>query len=90
MKKQLPRKAGMFGVSVTKGETWLEAEEFCYPNGGMTRRAYCIFSDGKKRVVQCGIPDTFFSIPAFVTIAGKRIRGFITSEENGFIFNPTK
>jgi hypothetical protein len=56
----------------------------------MTRRAYCLFPDGKMRVVQCGIPDTFFSIPAIVSIAGNRIRGFITSEEEGFIFNPYK
>ena len=45
------------------GETWLEPEELCYPNGGMNRRCRCRWPDGKLRIVRCGIHDTFFSIP---------------------------
>ncbi len=67
--------------------TWLEGEEFAYPHGGMTRRAYVLLEDGQKRVVRCGIPDTWFSIPAYVRIQRKRIKGFITSDETGFRFH---
>lgn len=67
--------------------TWLEGEEFAYPNGGMTRRCYAMCSDGQLRVVKCSIPDTYFSIPAIARIHGKRIKGFITSDESGFTFN---
>ena len=54
-----PRKAGgMWGSSPASygesGDTWLEAESFCYPNGGMTRRARVKFPDGKFRIVRCG------------------------------------
>lgn len=44
--------------------TWLEAEELTYPSGSMIRRAKAInIETGKPRIVRCGIPDTFFSIP---------------------------
>ena len=67
--------------------TWLEGEEFAYPKGGMTRRCYAVCPDSKKRVVHCGIPDTVFTIPAYARIEGKRVKGFVTSDENGFKFN---
>ena len=70
--------------------TWLEGEEFAYPNGGMTRRCYALWEDGAKRVVRCGIPDTFFSIPAYGQKQGKHITGFITSDEQGFHFHQSK
>lgn len=85
-----PRKCRYYGkpcFPVENNGTWLEAEEFCYPHGGMTRRAYVLFGDGTKRIVKCGIPDTFFTIPAVAIIAGERIKGFITSDEVGFKFN---
>ena len=43
--------------------TWMESEDFCYPNGAMDRRARVFFPDGKRRVVRCGINDTWFSTP---------------------------
>jgi hypothetical protein len=45
------------------GDTWIEPEEWCYLHGGMTRRARVRFPNGRLRVVRCGIPDTWFSIP---------------------------
>ncbi len=46
------------------GETWLEPEELCYPKGGgMTRRCLARHADGLLKVVKCGIPDTYFTIP---------------------------
>lgn len=58
--------------------TWIEPEEAAYPNGGFKRRAYVLFPDGKRRVVRCSIPDTYFSIPAVARVRGKRIKGYIT------------
>lgn len=90
MKQPTPRISNYMGMkshAVEIGNTWLEPEEFCYPNGGMTRRALVTCPDGKLRVVTCGIPDTYFSIPARVKIAGKTTKGFVTSDESGFKFN---
>ena len=77
-------------IAVHVGETWLEPEELCYPNGGMTRKAYAICEDGQKRIVTCGIPDTYFSIPAFRIIRGKRVKGYVSSDETGFHFKAYK
>lgn len=64
------------------GETWLEAEAAAYPNGGFGRRAY-VRLDGKLMIVWCSIPDTFFTIPARVTINGQRVSGYITTTDSG-------
>lgn len=62
-------------------KTWIEAESMCYPSGGMCRRARAFFPDGRTRVGRCGIPDTYFSIPAIHRTA--RHGGFlIISEED--------
>lgn len=66
------------------GDTWLEAEEFAYPNGGFTRRARVRMPDGRLRVVRCSLPDTFFSIPAKVD---KRTGFLMTDEENVLEFH---
>ena len=48
--------------------TWLEGEEFCYPSGGMKRRAYARCADGQLRLFKAGIPDTFLNhTPCFHT-----------------------
>lgn len=89
-----PRNGHFYGMPIRNVDgangTWLEGEEFAYPNGGMTRRAYVRCEDGQLRVVKCGIPDTYFSIPAYARIHGKRVKGFVTSDENGFTFNTHK
>ncbi len=94
MKDSKPRKICYFGraspnVHSSTGETWIEAEEACYPSGRMLRRARVLFPDGKRRIVQAGIPDTFFSIPAHGKFKGKYIAGYITIDDDGeFEFRP--
>lgn len=58
-------------------KTWLQPEEFAYPNGGQTRKGAALFSDGKIRRVWGGIPDTMFSIPAHARVNNKYTRGFL-------------
>jgi len=71
-----------------KGETWIEPEELCYPNGAMDRRCYCNF-ESHKVIAYCGLPETPSSsiIPACIRIHDIRVRGFVTCNENGFIFH---
>ena len=84
-----PRPCRYYGT-IVEGQvysdgTWLEDEALCYPAGGMTRRAYALFSDGHRRVARCGIPDTFFTIPARAKVKGKTINGFLSSDDNGVL-----
>ena len=51
------------GASTYSNGTWIDPEEYAYPNGGMHRRARVMFN-GKLRMARAGIPDTYFSIPA--------------------------
>ena len=93
MKQPKPRTSIFYGMRteahVNPNGTWLEPEELCYPHGGMTRKAYALFPDGEKRLVTCGIPDTYFSIPATpVKVNGSMMRGCIGSDENGIKFVP--
>lgn len=70
------------------GPTWLESESWAYPAGGFTRRAYvelrlnmCNPLDlpyGRRYLVKCSIPDTYFSIPARLIYRGKTIRGYVS------------
>jgi len=86
MKTPTPRHGRYLGMSIVNVEfpdgTWLEGEEFCYPSGGMTRRAYARCGDGKLRLFKAGIADTFFSIPA----TGQGVKGFLSSDETGLKF----
>lgn len=66
------------------GNTWLEPEDLCYPNGGYHRRCRAMNADtGKLVIVRCSIADTFFSIPA----AGG---GWVGSGDDGFIYHPPR
>ena len=58
--------------------TFLASEEDAYPNGAMKRKskAICIF-DGKLRTVYCGIPDTYFTIPAYCRIGKEYVKGYV-------------
>jgi len=94
-KTPTPRPCYIFGAGGSTGPTgnngtWLESENWCYPAGGMTRRAYATCEDGEKRVITCGIPDTFFSIPGRVKIDGVTVKGFVSSDEDGFKFTAYK
>lgn len=93
MKQTTPRTSNFYGMRssahINDNGTWLEPEELCYPNGGMTRKAYALFPDGQKRIVTCGIPDTYFSIQAKpVKVKGVSMRGYIGSNESGIVFIP--
>jgi hypothetical protein len=94
MRDPKPRQSLFYGMRasahIEDNGTWLEPEELCYPTGGMTRKAYAMFPDGVKRLVTCGIPDTYFSIPAKpVKVDGKMVRGYIASDEKeGVVFRP--
>lgn len=82
-KTPTPRTGNFMGMPITNSTfpdgTWLEGEEFCYPTGGMLRRAYAVCEDGIKRVCECGIADTFFSIPART----KGAKGFLSVSTSG-------
>jgi len=66
--------------------TWLSPEEHAYTHGGQTRKGAAICQDGKIRTVYAGIPDTFFSIPAHTRINGWYASGFLTLEEDRYVF----
>ena len=81
-----PRTCTWMGLNekpcMMKQDTWIEPESFCYPGGGMHRRARALCPDGKLRIVVCGVPDTFFSIPAK--------GGWISFDEGVVHFHPKK
>jgi hypothetical protein len=56
--------------------------------GGACHHARALCSDGKVRSVRFprgGHADTFFSVPAVTTVAGKTVSGFISvSSRDGF------
>lgn len=73
--------------------TWLDPEELAYPAGSLRqsrRRAWARCSDGVRRTIKVGIPDTYFSIPGWTRVRrnGKQvtIAGYVTSDETGFMF----
>lgn len=73
--------------SLMERGTWLEAEEAAYPSGGFTRRARAICPDGRLRVVQVSIPDTYSSIPARLRLRGKTFTGWVGVEDNVLRFH---
>lgn len=71
--------------------TWLEPEEAAYPHGRMTRRGLAKWPDGSLRRVWAGLPDTFYTIPAYGRVRGRRVKGFLTVTEDGALaFNYTE
>jgi hypothetical protein len=82
MPKPKPRQGRHLGMPITNSTfpdgTWLEGEEFAYPDDTFTRRAYAECEDGVVRLVRCKTADTYFSIPARARIDGKTVRGFLT------------
>jgi hypothetical protein len=45
--------------------------------------------DMRRTVTVTGHPDTYFSIPAECSIAGAKVRGYVTSEDNNLVFRQT-
>lgn len=93
-KPPMPRKGSHFGMPIHNLEmsdgTWLEGEEFAYPKGGFTRRAYVRLTNGTKKVVACSIADTFFSLPTRCRVKGKYTKGFLSvNSENVLVFTQT-
>ena len=58
-----------------------------YPWGLFYRNGHRLLcSDGKIRAAELApSADTFFSVPAFIRINGKRISGYMTAEEQRWI-----
>lgn len=69
--------------------TYLAPEQDAYPNGAKRRKCKALL-DGKLITCWCGIPDTYFSIPAFYRKDNKRIRGWLSIDNNVLIFNEYK
>jgi hypothetical protein len=84
--KPLPRPCHYYGTvttaTVNADGTWIEDEAFAYRRAD-NRRAYVKFEDGTLGTVRCGVADTFFSVPAVARRAGKRIKGFVSSTDDG-------
>lgn len=75
--------------------TYIAPEQHAYPNGGQTRKCFVIFPDGKLRRAWCGIPDTYFSIPAHARLRGRYVTGWIgvqsdydKPDHGEFLFHP--
>ena len=41
----------------------------------------------RRAVYVTGEPDTWFSIPASTRYMGKRVKGYLTNDDDGFIFH---
>ena len=92
MKIPKPRSSNFMGMRreahVSEDGSWLEPEEMCYPHGrAYSRRAYAHCPDGKLRVVECGLPDTWFSIPGRLKLRGAWVEGFLSFDDGKLEFN---
>ena len=75
------------------GDTWIDPEEYAYPSGSLrqSRRHFAArCPDGIIRRGVCGIPDTFFSLPARLKARGRTVAGFvgIDTDHNELTFTP--
>ena len=78
-------------------KTWVQPEEYAYPHGGQTRKCLVLWPDGKARRAWCGIPDTYFSIPAHGRLGGRYVAGWVGIQDNPdkpnygeFLFHPNQ
>ena len=79
------------------GETWIEPEDWCY-NTNYRRRAFVRITQnphnpirlpyGKCRIVRARIPDTFFTIPAWLRFRRTSVRGYISQGAGELTFTP--
>ena len=85
----IPRHDTYFGTRIINVDypngTWLEGEEYAYPNDTYTRRAWATCGDGQRRLCRCKCGDT--NIPARATINGQRVSGFLATDEQGLRFH---
>ena len=69
--------------------TWIEPEERAYGRRGATfaRKAQVrIEGTFELRIVRCSIPDTYTSIPARRTVAGKTVQGYLWLDQGTLMF----
>lgn len=52
-------------------------------------RLVTLSGDMRRTVYITGEPDTVFSQPAVCSIGGKRVRGYVTSEDGALVFHHT-
>lgn len=86
MTSQTAQNANVYGMRRHNiGQTWLDPESLAYstPTGtvhGSRRRALveCESEDRKLRTATVGVPDTVWTIPAYIWRGGRRVHGFIT------------
>ena len=76
-----------------ESKTWLAPEEdaYCSDTGSLrqsNRRFAARCPDGIVRRGVCGIPDTYFSIPARLKAHGKTVAGFVGSDDGTYTFTP--
>ena len=62
--------------------TFIAPEDNAYPHGGQTRKCLVLFPDGALRRAWCGIPDTYFSIPAHARVSGRYVAGWIGVQDD--------
>jgi len=67
--------------------TWLYPESYCGRRNGYKRQGRALMPDGKVRAVMAKLPDTFYSVPAFVRIKGKRVKGYLTRRDGVWYFH---
>lgn len=73
--------------------TWLEDEEMAGPCNAQRRKGRAWFQEnGKDKIVavRAAVADTFFTIPAHIIRKKKRVRGYLTTDDNGLRFHAYK
>ena len=66
--------------------TVLQDESCAYPYGAAVRDGIAVDAESGKRIrVRAGIPDTYFTIPAFTGIRGKRRTGYLSVDDDGVL-----
>ena len=82
------------GATTYRHGTWVQKEEYAYPNGGMTRkfRAVAVDENNVQSWVTgtAGIPDTYFTIPARIRKHGLTVRGYLSLDNYTLIFRAYK
>lgn len=83
---------------IAKLATWLDPEERAYPHGAERRRGRAILRRnpcnpmdlpyGTLRAVHAGIPDTYSTIPAYITVRGRRVRGYLFRDDHVLYWSP--
>ena len=74
-------------LHASKG-TWLAPESHVGIRDGYKRKGEALMPDGSLRAVRAKLPDTAGTVPAFITVHGKRQHGYLTYEYNCWLFHP--